>query len=193
MLTQSPLKELFSRYQGNPIITAKDLPYPANTVFNPAATLFEGDTLLLLRVEDRRGQEGCGRKRLQRAWRHGDRHLGHGTADSSDWPRKPAYAIGPCRQWPSSRQPKRPARVPSFAGYGWFGGCGSSGTMLSPRSVPSRFSRCVVALRWLQAYQDGAAAPVVLASTHERVLEYIPLEALRAHAVDVPDSPADLV
>jgi predicted GH43/DUF377 family glycosyl hydrolase len=55
MLTQSPLKELFSRYQGNPIITAKDLPYPANTVFNPAATLFEGDTLLLLRVEDRRG------------------------------------------------------------------------------------------------------------------------------------------
>lgn len=26
---------------------------------------------------------------------------------------------------------------------------------------------CVVAVRWLQAHRDGAAAPVVLASTHE--------------------------
>jgi uncharacterized protein len=51
---------------------------------------------------------------------------------------------------------------------------------------------CVVALRWLQAYRDGVAAPVVLASTHERVLEYVPLSALREHAVDVPDSPAEL-
>src|SRR4030081_2221749 len=30
---------------------------------------------------------------------------------------------------------------------------------------------CVVAMRWLQAFQDGAAAPVVLASTHERALD----------------------
>jgi uncharacterized protein (DUF2237 family) len=45
---------------------------------------------------------------------------------------------------------------------------------------------CVVALRWLQAYQDGAPAPVVLASTHERTLQVIPLAALQAHAVDVP-------
>ncbi len=45
---------------------------------------------------------------------------------------------------------------------------------------------CVVAVRWLQAYQDGAAAPVVLASTHRRALEIIPLDALRQHAVDVP-------
>jgi uncharacterized protein (DUF2237 family) len=51
---------------------------------------------------------------------------------------------------------------------------------------------CVVALRWLQAYQDGVAAPVVLACTHERVLEYVPLDALREHAVDVPDSPGEL-
>ena len=46
---------------------------------------------------------------------------------------------------------------------------------------------CVVASRWLQAYEDGAAAPVVLASTSERALEVVPLEYLRAHAVDVPD------
>lgn len=51
---------------------------------------------------------------------------------------------------------------------------------------------CVVALRWLQAYHDGVAAPVVLASTHERVLEQVPLTALQEHAVDVPDSPGGL-
>ncbi len=51
---------------------------------------------------------------------------------------------------------------------------------------------CVVAVRWLQAYHDGAAAPVVLAATNARVLELVPLEALREFAVDVPDSPAEL-
>ena len=51
---------------------------------------------------------------------------------------------------------------------------------------------CVVALRWLQALEAGAAAPVVLSSTNERALELIPLEVLRAHAVDVPDDPGAL-
>jgi uncharacterized protein (DUF2237 family) len=45
---------------------------------------------------------------------------------------------------------------------------------------------CVVAVRWLQAYQDGVAAPVVLASTSERALEVIPLPLLQRHSVDVP-------
>lgn len=45
---------------------------------------------------------------------------------------------------------------------------------------------CVVAARWLQAYRDGVAAPVVLASTHQRALDIVPIEALREHAVDVP-------
>ncbi|MDQ1513633.1 MAG: uncharacterized protein QOC59_1475, partial [Microbacteriaceae bacterium] len=45
---------------------------------------------------------------------------------------------------------------------------------------------CVVAVRWLQAYHDGVAAPVLLASTSQRALEIVPLEALREHAVDVP-------
>ena len=45
----------FHRYPGNPIITAGDLPYPANSVFNAAAALVGGETLLLMRVEDRRG------------------------------------------------------------------------------------------------------------------------------------------
>ncbi len=47
--------ELFRRYQNNPIITARDVPYPANTVFNAGATVALEETLLLLRVEDRRG------------------------------------------------------------------------------------------------------------------------------------------
>ena len=51
---------------------------------------------------------------------------------------------------------------------------------------------CVVAARWLQAYEAGVAAPVVLASTHERALEVVPLAALREHAVDVPDDPGSI-
>lgn len=51
---------------------------------------------------------------------------------------------------------------------------------------------CVTAHNWLRAHRDGVAAPVVLAATHERALDIVPLEALRDHAVDVPDSPADL-
>ncbi len=51
---------------------------------------------------------------------------------------------------------------------------------------------CVVALRWMQAYLDGAAAPVVLASTHERALDVIPLEALQENAIDVPADPGNL-
>jgi uncharacterized protein (DUF2237 family) len=45
---------------------------------------------------------------------------------------------------------------------------------------------CVVAARFLQAHLDGAAPPVVLAATHERAVETVPLEILRRYAVDVP-------
>lgn len=46
---------------------------------------------------------------------------------------------------------------------------------------------CVVAARWAQSEQAGRAAPVVLASTHESVLELVPLPVLQRYAVDVPD------
>ncbi|MCU1357723.1 MAG: hypothetical protein JWM89_3141 [Acidimicrobiales bacterium] len=46
---------------------------------------------------------------------------------------------------------------------------------------------CVTARNWARAFADGAAAGVVLAATNERVLDLVPLEALQAHAVDVPD------
>jgi len=51
---------------------------------------------------------------------------------------------------------------------------------------------CVVAVRWLQAYQAGVAAPVVLAATNARAMEVVPLDALREHAVDVPADPSSL-
>jgi hypothetical protein len=51
---------------------------------------------------------------------------------------------------------------------------------------------CVTAANWLRAYQDGLAAPVVLASTHERALEIVPLAALKQHSVDVPEDASAL-
>ncbi|MGB8197963.1 MAG: DUF2237 domain-containing protein [Acidimicrobiales bacterium] len=51
---------------------------------------------------------------------------------------------------------------------------------------------CVTAANWLRAHDEGAAAFVVLASTNERALEIVPLEALREHAVDVPTDPGSL-
>ncbi len=48
--------ELFRRHKRNPILIAADWPYPVNSVFNAGATsLPDGTTLLLCRVEDRRG------------------------------------------------------------------------------------------------------------------------------------------
>lgn len=49
-------KTLIHRCEHNPILTSDDWPYPINTVFNAGATLLaDGTTLLLCRVEDRRG------------------------------------------------------------------------------------------------------------------------------------------
>ena len=47
--------ELFHRHAANPILTARDWPYPAHTVFNAGACQVGDETILLVRVEDRRG------------------------------------------------------------------------------------------------------------------------------------------
>jgi predicted GH43/DUF377 family glycosyl hydrolase len=66
-------KALFHRHENNPILTAKDLPYTANSVFNPGATVAGEETILLMRVEDRRGishltaarsRDGIGSRRI---------------------------------------------------------------------------------------------------------------------------------
>jgi hypothetical protein len=51
---------------------------------------------------------------------------------------------------------------------------------------------CVTAPNWLSAHEDGVAAFVVLASTHERALEVVPLEVLERYAVDVPVDPGSI-
>jgi predicted GH43/DUF377 family glycosyl hydrolase len=47
--------ELFRRHPANPILTARDWPYPAHTVFNAGSCQVGDETVLLVRVEDRRG------------------------------------------------------------------------------------------------------------------------------------------
>ena len=51
---------------------------------------------------------------------------------------------------------------------------------------------CVVAVRWLQAHLDGAACPVVLASTNVRATDVVPLDILKMYAADVPADPSAL-
>jgi hypothetical protein len=51
---------------------------------------------------------------------------------------------------------------------------------------------CVTAANWLRAFEDGAAAFVVLASTHERALDIVAMPALRQLGVDVPTDPGSL-
>lgn len=50
----------------------------------------------------------------------------------------------------------------------------------------------VCAGRWLQAYQDGVLAPVVLKATNQAALTTVPMEALAECAADAPDDVSDL-
>jgi uncharacterized protein len=43
---------------------------------------------------------------------------------------------------------------------------------------------CLCAARFSQAHDEGAAPQVNLAATHARALDVVPLDVLRAHAVD---------
>ena len=55
-LLSTRFEPVLHRHPANPILTSKDWPYPINSVFNAGATLLpDGTTLLLCRVEDRRG------------------------------------------------------------------------------------------------------------------------------------------
>ena len=48
-------QELFKRYEHNPILCPESWPYTVSAVFNPGATVVNGETVLLVRVEDRYG------------------------------------------------------------------------------------------------------------------------------------------
>ena len=44
---------------------------------------------------------------------------------------------------------------------------------------------CLHVLRWVEAWEAGRAPQVVLEATHEKVLEFAPLSALKRHALDL--------
>jgi uncharacterized protein (DUF2237 family) len=45
----------------------------------------------------------------------------------------------------------------------------------------------VCATRWLEAFEDGVKAPVVLRATNEAALGAVPLDSLKECAADAPD------
>ena len=47
--------DVVNRWEGNPILSAEDIPFPCNTVFNAGAVKVGDEYILLLRVEDLRG------------------------------------------------------------------------------------------------------------------------------------------
>ena len=51
---------------------------------------------------------------------------------------------------------------------------------------------CVTTHAWLRAHEEGVAAFVVLAATHEQALDAIPLDVLARYAVDVPADPGSI-
>ena len=51
----------------------------------------------------------------------------------------------------------------------------------------------VCAGRWLQSFEAGVAAPVLLRATNEAALDHVPLEALQECAADAPDDLAELL
>lgn len=48
--------DVVRRWQGNPLLTIEDIPFPCNTVFNAACAKYQGQYMLLLRVEDLTGR-----------------------------------------------------------------------------------------------------------------------------------------
>ncbi len=44
---------------------------------------------------------------------------------------------------------------------------------------------CLCVMRWKEAYDAGVAPPVILSSTHISALEYVSLDILKKHAIDL--------
>ena len=49
-------RDVIHRWEGNPIVSLEDIPFECNTVFNAAATKYQDQYLLLIRVEDKSGR-----------------------------------------------------------------------------------------------------------------------------------------
>lgn len=86
--------------------------------------------------------------------------------------------------------PLQPCGTDPMTGF-YRDGCCSTG----PEDLGSHTICAVVTAEFLahqRAIGNDLSTPVVLASTHQRALEIVPIEALREHAVDVPDDLAGL-
>ena len=44
---------------------------------------------------------------------------------------------------------------------------------------------CLCAARWKEALEAGIAPPIILEATHEKMLDYFPLEVLKEHAANL--------
>ena len=53
-------RAIVTRYEGNPILTKHDVPYPVETVHNAGATKFEGRYILLFRSHLHNGRSVIG-------------------------------------------------------------------------------------------------------------------------------------
>ncbi len=54
-MTEQGAQDLLTRYEDNPIVTAADIPFTCNTVFNGSALKLDGRYCILLRVEGQHG------------------------------------------------------------------------------------------------------------------------------------------
>ncbi len=125
MTARQQYETLFHRSEHNPILTAADWPYPAHTVFNAGATrLPDGTTLLLCRVEDRRGHFAP----LRRALDERRRRLG--------------------RSMRSRRFCPIPRIIPKSCGASRIRASRSSTSSASTRSPTPRSARAARASRW---------------------------------------------
>ena len=80
-MTYGAPRGVFSRYPNNPILTAEHWPGAVNVAFNPSAALVDGVTVLLVRVEDRRGLSHL--------------HAARSVDGFSDWRIDPLPAMSP--------------------------------------------------------------------------------------------------
>jgi predicted GH43/DUF377 family glycosyl hydrolase len=110
--------ELFRRYDHNPLFTFRQMPYPCHSVFNTGATLLpNGETLLLLRVEDLEGRSHLTVARSEDGvteWRIEDRPLLH--PDDGD----PYEAYG-CEDARITRLEEEDAWVIAYTAYSPYG------------------------------------------------------------------------
>ncbi|MFC1543453.1 glycoside hydrolase family 130 protein [Candidatus Neomarinimicrobiota bacterium] len=58
-------RDLLHRWEGNPILTLDDMPFPCNSVFNGTPVKLNGEYILLLRVEGQRGYSFFARARSE--------------------------------------------------------------------------------------------------------------------------------